>query len=180
MSNHPEQTSRNITKIIDEKYILKPNIVLADFGNYIPIDKNLITDYGDVQTRYYRSPEIILRLGFNEKSDIWAFGCTIYEILTGKILLTSQKSSGITSDMKHLFEMWKLFGEFPNIFYTSRKNEIFFRNDGTLKGFDFIPRIKNLFESLFCNDKNSQFLCSLIRYSLIYEPDKRPTARKLY
>jgi len=35
-------------------------------------------------TLYYRAPEMFTGGGYNEKVDIWAVGCMIYKMITGK------------------------------------------------------------------------------------------------
>lgn len=44
-----------------------------------------------VCTRYYRAPELILGLDFDNRIDIWSIGCTLYELYTGNILFDSIK-----------------------------------------------------------------------------------------
>jgi serine/threonine-protein kinase SRPK3 len=71
------------------KEILKnPVVKLTDFGTMI----NFTDIKSTIQTRYYRSPEIILGLDFNEKIDLWSLGCTVYELVTGKILFYTCKN----------------------------------------------------------------------------------------
>ena len=45
----------------------------------------------DIQTRHYRAPEIILGLNYNEKADIWSFGCLLLEMLTGEYFFDPKK-----------------------------------------------------------------------------------------
>lgn len=76
-----------------QKYLLEifnsnPIIKLTDFGTMINFKEDKCTK----QTRYYRAPEIILGLNFNEKIDLWSLGCTIYELATGKILFYTCKN----------------------------------------------------------------------------------------
>ena len=57
-------------------------VKIADFGTAKKILNNsneILTDY--ICTRWYRAPECILRsVKYNEKIDIWAFGCIVYEL----------------------------------------------------------------------------------------------------
>ena len=66
------------------------NIKLTDFTLSIlkinNTDKYKITTC----TLQYRAPEILTGEGWNEMVDIWALGCTIYEIATGKNLVVYQ------------------------------------------------------------------------------------------
>ena len=65
------------------------HIVLGDFG-LSTILKNESKSYKKlIQTRWYRSPEIIYKLPFNEKIDIWSFGCILYEIIANRPLFKS-------------------------------------------------------------------------------------------
>ena len=45
----------------------------------------MMTPY--VVTRYYRAPEVILGMGYQENVDIWSVGCIMGEIIRG-ILIT--------------------------------------------------------------------------------------------
>lgn len=42
----------------------------------------MMTPY--VVTRYYRAPEVILGMGYQENVDIWSVGCIMGEIIRGK------------------------------------------------------------------------------------------------
>lgn len=49
-----------------------------------------------VQSRSYRAPEVILGLPYDQKIDIWSFGCILAELLTGSVLF--QVTSKATKD----------------------------------------------------------------------------------
>jgi serine/threonine protein kinase len=55
-------------------------IVLIDFGISIRLDNNSIDINKNVQTIYYRAPEIILGSVYDYKIDMWSLGCVVYEI----------------------------------------------------------------------------------------------------
>lgn len=195
VSSHTSTYSRNIfdiddnivvnkydnIQVVDTKYILSPQIVLADFGNCIRIDD--LHNSGDIQTRHYRSPEIILRLPLNEKIDIWAVGCTIYELITGKVLFDPRKTINITTDLQHICDIQSLLGIFPRTFYYTRKRNVFFRNNFFLKK-NVITKI-NLLDLLKKNinkditEENIICMYHLIKCCLIYKNDMRPSALQL-
>ena len=83
-----------------------PTIKLTDFGTMINFNDTKST----IQTRYYRAPEIILGLNFNEQIDLWSLGCLIYELVTGKILFYTCKNELMTKydvdlvNIKMIFE----------------------------------------------------------------------------
>lgn len=116
---------QNNEYIVDKKFIELPRVILSDFGNWISIDD--LNKRGDIQTRHYRAPEIILRLDLDEKIDIWAFGCTIFELMFGHVLFNSNKSNNISADLQQLYDIQSIFGLFPKNFFKSRKCNFFFR-----------------------------------------------------
>jgi serine/threonine protein kinase len=88
---------------------------LIDFGSII--DKKKLT-YKNfyVSTRYYRAPEIIYNLMFNEKIDIWSIGCIIAELVRNKPLFTAKNED-------RLFEFINdLLGTPKDILYTCAPN----------------------------------------------------------
>ena len=74
--------------MIDDKYLNNLNIKITDFGHYCSDDDIMNEDFG---TKYYQAPEIILMGNCTNKVDIWALGCTLYELVTGKILFDLKK-----------------------------------------------------------------------------------------
>ncbi|KAL5476660.1 hypothetical protein ACEPAI_2846 [Sanghuangporus weigelae] len=64
-----------------------------------------------------KAPELVLGFAYSTAIDIWSFGCTIYELLTGKILFRfpdaeSRSSNELAQEPKyHLSLMQKLVGE---------------------------------------------------------------------
>lgn len=174
---------KKISHVINKKYIDDPHIVLADFGNCLDIKTADLHRYSDIQTRHYRSPEIILRLDINEKTDIWAFGCTIFELVTGKLLFNPKKTNNITCDQMHIYDIICLFGMFPQNFYECRKKNIFFDTNNLLLKFNDIHMI-SLLEMLTSNlhDVNQSDINELhdfLKNTFIYDIPTRYDATKL-
>lgn len=70
----------------------KKIVKLADFGT--AVDKRDVierTEY--LVSRFYRAPEIILGMDIGHAVDMWAVGCTVYELWTGKILFTGRSNN---------------------------------------------------------------------------------------
>jgi len=57
------------------------NIKIIDFGSSFIEKKNCFYNY--IQTRYYRSPEVLMGLEITHSIDIWSLGCIIYEMIRG-------------------------------------------------------------------------------------------------
>ena len=62
------------------------NIVLCDFGLSIKLESEYIKTNNIIQTRWYRAPELIYNIPFNEKIDIWSAGTVVYELIFNKPL----------------------------------------------------------------------------------------------
>ena len=102
-------------------------VKLTDFGSSFTFD-NKPTD--EIQTRYYRAPEIILNNEYNHKIDVWALGCTIFELLTGKMLFDPYKIENCNLDREHLYKMSQYFGEIPiEIVEQSKRSKYLFESN---------------------------------------------------
>lgn len=165
--------------IVDEKYINNCQATISDFGNcYYGTDK---TD-DEIQTRYYRAPEIILHTPYDKSVDIWSIGCIVYELLTGKILFDPPKEKKFNRDKHHLFWIQQLIGKIPKkMIKKSKRRKYLFNKKGQLKGFDEDVPIWNLQNVLVEDheiDKNtaieiSDFLMNLLKYN----PEERYTVQ---
>jgi len=58
-----------------------------------------------INTRQYRSPEVLLGLGWSYPSDMWSVGCILAELYTGELLF------GTHEDLEHLALMEKILGK---------------------------------------------------------------------
>ncbi len=65
---------------------------LIDFGSACFVHDHL-SSY--VQSRFYRAPEIILGCHYDYKIDIWALGCVLVELFTGRVLFQANSMSAI-------------------------------------------------------------------------------------
>lgn len=81
-----------------------PSIKLIDFGNATYENEH---HSRIINTRQYRGPEIILDLGWNERSDVWSMGCILMELYTGELLF------GTKGDLEHLALMEQVLGPLP-------------------------------------------------------------------
>ena len=107
-------------------------IVLADFGTIKQLNKICYTD--DIQTRYYRAPEVILMCGYNHKADIWSLACCAYELLTGNTLFDPEKDSRYSTDFHHIYWIIELLGDIPKALISkSHNSKDFFHSSGKFK-----------------------------------------------
>jgi len=115
-------------KELEDEDMNNIQVVISDFGSII--DLNDYNKKAEIQTRYYRAPEIVLKCGFDEKCDIWSLGCTIYEILTGDILFDPEKDDTYSRDFHHIYWFYEICGDIPKcmIEKSDRKKEFFKKN----------------------------------------------------
>lgn len=163
-SNSTQSINKNINDI-DEKYLKNCKIFLTDFGSNMKIND---LDDDEIQTRYYRAPEVILGIKYNEKIDIWSIGCMIYELYTGEILFDPDKDKDFSRDFHHLFLIEELCGEFPkNLIKKSPRNKEFFKN----YKLNCNKKSNINLESLITKETDfSKFIMSLIKSCLIIDP----------
>lgn len=67
--------------------------VIADFG--LAYQHDLCFDY-NVYTLWYRPPEIISKIPYDESADVWAMGVTLLEYLTGMTIFKSSDNQDTT------------------------------------------------------------------------------------
>lgn len=58
-------------------------IKMIDFGSSCYLTKRT---YSYIQSRFYRSPEVLLGLPYTQKIDMWSLGCVVVELHTGEPL----------------------------------------------------------------------------------------------
>lgn len=59
--------------------------------------------YTYIQSRFYRSPEIILGLPYDVSIDMWSFGCILAELFTGYPLFPGENE---TEQLAYTMEMY--------------------------------------------------------------------------
>lgn len=120
---------------IDPTYVENIKVQLADFGNCCNIDDKT----WEIQTRYYRAPEVLLEYPFNETCDVWSVGCMFYELLTGEVLFDPEKKKRVSRDRFHVYEFQRRLGRVPDeLLQKSRRKRIYFKNNGLMKGINKI------------------------------------------
>lgn len=159
-------------EIMDEKYLIEPKIKVIDLG--LSKKKDELTTSA-IQTRYYRAPEVILGIKYNETCDIWSVGCLIYEMLTGEILFNPEDDEYKCTDRIHLSLIQNLLGKFPEeIIKETKRRALWFKSDGYIKGSEYeIDNINNNFINSITDDEKLNKLKFVLRQSLSYAYKQR-------
>lgn len=161
--------------IVDDKYIKNCNVVVSDFGNcYYSSEKT----NDEIQTRYYRAPEVILDYPYDKSVDIWSLACIIFELLTGEMLFDPPKEKKFNRDKHHLYWIQQLIGKVPNkILKKSKRRKYLFNKKGQLKGFDkdvpLWPIKDVLMEDHNINEKEAHKISDFLMGLLKYDPKER-------
>jgi serine/threonine protein kinase len=91
---------------IDENVKVK----IVDLGNACWFHHHFSTE---IQTRQYRSPEVILGINYGPSADIWSFACMIFELITGDFLFEPRKGETYSKNDDHLAQIMELLGKMP-------------------------------------------------------------------
>ncbi|XP_016914630.1 SRSF protein kinase 3 isoform X1 [Apis cerana] len=106
-------------------------VKIADLGNACWVHKKF-TD--DIQTRQYRSLEVLLGSGYDTSADIWSTACMAFELATGDYLFEPHSGNYYCRDEDHLAHIIELLGEIPRHIALSGKNsKMYFNKKGELK-----------------------------------------------
>jgi serine/threonine-protein kinase SRPK3 len=90
-------------------------IKIADLGNGCWTHHHF---QPEIQTRQYRSPEVILGINYNETADTWSFACMLFEMITGEFLFDPRKNANWSKSMDHLALMMEMLNKFPRNYST--------------------------------------------------------------
>ena len=88
-----------------QKNIMSQNVKLIDMGNARLVDEEF---NGYAQSRFYRAPEVILRLPIAPASDMWSVGCMAAELMLGLPLLPGQ------DEVHQFWLITQMFGPIPD------------------------------------------------------------------
>ncbi|XP_064087885.1 uncharacterized protein LOC135202421 [Macrobrachium nipponense] len=144
------------------------SIMVVDFGNALRnTDEELSLYYSDfeLQTLFYRAPEVIFGMKFSLEVDMWSLGTLLAECYLGEPLFMGKSKKEI------LNKITALLGPFPKEFSEGEYSKEF--ADFVGRPMSRYQRLENLRKRL--NDcKDSTFLM-LVERLLTYLPDRRFT-----
>ena len=98
-------------RLKNPSFIEELNVKIVDLGNACWTSRHF-TD--DIQTRQYRSPEVILGIDYDATTDIWSLACLLFELATGDYLFTPRGGRRYSKDEDHLAQIIELLGPMPS------------------------------------------------------------------
>ena len=147
---------------------LRSEIKVIDFGSSCFENEKV---YTYIQSRFYRSPEVILGMTYGLPIDMWSMGCILAELLTGYPIFPGE------NEQEQLACVMEIFGPpEKHLIEKSTRRKLFFDSLGkprvtvSSKGRRRRPSSKTLQQALKCDDE--AFL-DFISRCLRWDPDRR-------
>lgn len=156
---------------------LKPENILVHNNKHLKIidlgsslikkeEKTLYRDY--IQSRYYRSPEVVFNMEITDKIDVWSYGCILYEMLTRTPLIPARSTNDLVIFYCHILgyppkEMVNIYNDQKYFIHGTRE----LRNFKTKRGKFLYP---NDFELKYSNIALKQLI---FKYCLGWDSKKR-------
>lgn len=178
-----EKSDTEASSVTDEELEVERfhHVVLADFGNSCWVDKQFSSD---VQTRQYRSPEVILREPYGTPIDIWSLACMVFELLTGDFLFNPRKGENYPRDEDHLALFTELLGKLPAKmrFGSGEKVRKFYDSNGEFLHIKKLEcwSLENLLREKYrFKPKKAKEIAEFLLPMLEYDPEKRASAEHM-
>ncbi|KAF6202519.1 hypothetical protein GE061_002915 [Apolygus lucorum] len=150
---------------------------IADLGNACWVNKHFTED---IQTRQYRSLEVLIGAGYNTSADIWSTACMAFELATGDYLFEPHSGVGYSRDEDHLAHIIELLGEIPKrVINQGKQSRQYFNKRGELRHISWL-KPWDLYDVL--TDKynwlpqDAKDFAAFLRPMLEFDPNKRATA----
>lgn len=155
------------------------SVKIADLGNACWVSHHFTED---IQTRQYRSLEVLLGAGYGPPADIWSAACMAFELATGDYLFEPHSGEDYSRDEDHLAHVIELMGPIPrHIAFSGKYSREFFNKKGELR---HITKLKPwglfsvLTEKYEWDAEIAQAFTDWLLPMLAFDPNDRATAEE--
>merc|ERR1719401_3129919 len=166
-----------VPNLKNQQLLRRARAVVVDLGNACWTHRHFSED---IQTRQYRSPEVVIGSSYDTSADIWSLGCICFELLTGDLLFDPRAGEEYDRDEDHLAMFQELLGKMPKKLATAGKySKQFFSRKGELKHIHqlkYWPIQDVLKEKYHFSKKDSDEIAKFMLPLLEFNPKKRATA----
>ncbi|KAF9285892.1 serine/threonine protein kinase, CMGC group [Mortierella antarctica] len=155
-------------------------VKIADLGNACWEDHHFTND---IQTRQYRSPEVILGSKWGPSTDVWSVACMAFELLTGDYLFDPQSGPAYNKNDDHMAQIIELIGNYPKRLALSGKySQELFNRKGELRHIHKLriwPLQDVIHEKYMLPREKADFLASFLGKMLMLDPVQRASAGEM-
>ncbi|KAF9205701.1 serine/threonine protein kinase, CMGC group [Haplosporangium sp. Z 27] len=176
-------TSSSGDQISKEQPLVSPKTItvkIADLGNACWEDHHFTND---IQTRQYRSPEVILGSKWGPSTDVWSVACMAFELITSDYLFDPQSGTSYNKDDDHMAQIIELMGNFPKKLALSGKySQELFNRKGELRHIHKLrmwPLQDVLHEKYLMPRADADFLADFLCKMLVLDPLARSSAQEM-
>lgn len=152
-------------------------VKIADLGNACWVHHHFTED---IQTRQYRSLEVLLGAGYGPPADIWSTACMAFELATGDYLFEPHSGEDYSRDEDHLAHIIELAGPIPrNIAMSGKYSKEYFRKTGELRHITKLkpwPLYDVLTEKYEWEPKRAKDFSDWLMPMLAFDPTERASA----
>lgn len=161
----------------DVNMLQRCRAVVVDLGNACWTHRHFSED---IQTRQYRSPEVLIGAEYDTSADIWSLACVTFELLTGDLLFDPRAGDEYDRDEDHLAMFQELLGKMPKrLALNGKYSKKFFDRKGTLKHIKqlkYWPVQDVLREKYHFSKEDADAVAAFMKPLLEFEPKQRATA----
>ncbi|KAG0197559.1 serine/threonine protein kinase, CMGC group [Mortierella sp. NVP41] len=156
------------------------SVKIADLGNACWEDHHFTND---IQTRQYRSPEVILGAKWGPSTDVWSVACMAFELITSDYLFDPQSGASYSKDDDHMAQIIELMGNFPKKLALSGKySQELFNRKGELRHIHKLrmwPLQDVIHEKYLMPRADADFLADFLTKMLALDPSQRAAAEEM-
>jgi serine/threonine protein kinase len=177
---HSDDVADRAERSLDPAFhVCDINVKIADLGNACWTNHHFTED---IQTRQYRSLEVLIGAGYGAPADIWSTACTVFELATGDYLFEPHSGDNYSRDEDHLAHVMELIGPIPRgIVQQGKYSREFFTKNGTLR---HIHRLRPwslrevLLEKYGWSESDAEGFANFLLPMLAFDQSKRATAEE--
>ncbi|KAG0368457.1 serine/threonine protein kinase, CMGC group [Mortierella sp. AD032] len=156
------------------------SVKIADLGNACWEDHHFTND---IQTRQYRSPEVILGAKWGPSTDVWSVACMAFELITSDYLFDPQSGASYSKDDDHMAQIIELMGNFPKkLALNGKYSQELFNRKGELRHIHKLrmwPLQDVIHEKYLMPRSDADFLADFLTKMLVLDPAQRSAAEQM-
>nr|XP_046220386.1 SRSF protein kinase 2-like isoform X5 [Oncorhynchus gorbuscha] len=155
----------------------KITVKIADLGSSCWVYKHFCEE---IQTRQYRSLEVLLGSDYGPPADIWSVACMAFELVTGDSLFEPKAGKTFSLEEDHIAHIIELLGKVPAAVALSGKYSMeYFNSKGDMRHIGVL-RPWGLYEVLVEKYhfmlKEASLFSDFLLHMLDFQPERRASA----